>query len=177
VRPAGELSTYSNYGAALAGTIVEQVSGQPFEQYVEEHILKPLDMQHTTLRQPIPANLIDDLAMGYTYSDGAFHIEPFVYIQTPPAGSMFTTATDMAHFMIAQLEGGQLGDAHILLASTAQQMQQPLFTNDTHAGGWAYGFMEMNLNDQLTRRSAGMKQRLSTLSCWVLASHSSHQCC
>ncbi len=148
VRPAGELSTYSNYGAALAGTIVEQVSGQPFEQYVEEHILKPLDMQHTTLRQPIPANLVDDLAMGYTYSDGAYHIESFVYIQTPPAGSMFTTATDMAHFMIAQLEGGQFGDAHILQPSTALLMQQPLFTNDPHAGGWAHGFMETNLNDQ-----------------------------
>jgi CubicO group peptidase (beta-lactamase class C family) len=44
VRPPGELSTYSNYGAALAGYIIEQVSGQSFEQYVEEHILKPLAM-------------------------------------------------------------------------------------------------------------------------------------
>ena len=148
VRPPGELSIYSNYGAALAGYIVERVSGQPFEQYIEEHILKPLDMQHTTLRQPIPANLVDDLAVGYTYADGAYYIEPFVYIQIPPAGSIFTTATDMAHFMIAQLEGGQFGGQHILQASTAQLMQQQHFTNDSHVSGWTYGYMEMNLNDQ-----------------------------
>ena len=148
VRPPGKLSAYSNYGAALAGYIIEQVSGQSYEQYVEEHILKLLAMQHTTLRQPISMNLVDDLAEGYTYADGDYHVEPFVYIQTPPAGSMFTTATDMAHFMIAELEGGQFGEAHILQASAAQQMQQQLFTNDPHAGGWAYGFMEMNLNNQ-----------------------------
>jgi hypothetical protein len=75
--------------------------------------------------------------MGYTYSDGAFHIEPFVYIQTPPAGSMFTSHRQ-AHFMIAQLEGGQLGDAHILLASTARRCSN--HSHERYAGGWAYGF-------------------------------------
>ena len=148
VRPPGELSTYSNYGAALAGTIVEQVSGQPFEQYIEEHILKPLDMQHTTIRQPIPASMVDDLAIGYRYADGDYRIEPFVYIQISPAGSLLTTATDMAHFMIAQLEDGQFEGARILRTSTARLMQQQLFTNDPQVSGWAYGYMEMRLNDQ-----------------------------
>jgi CubicO group peptidase (beta-lactamase class C family) len=39
VRPPGEITTYSNYGAALAAYIVEQVSGMPFDKYVDENIL------------------------------------------------------------------------------------------------------------------------------------------
>jgi CubicO group peptidase (beta-lactamase class C family) len=124
VRPPEELSTYSNYGVALAGYIVECCS--PSNNTLRTH--PPLDMQHTTLRQPIPASPTP--AIGYTCADGAFRVEPFVYIQT--AVSMFTTATDMAHFMIAQLEGGQF-EVHIFTDQhRAQQMQQPLFTNDPH---------------------------------------------
>jgi CubicO group peptidase (beta-lactamase class C family) len=65
VYPPGEIVAYSNYGAALAGYIVERVSGVPYERYVEEHILDPLGMQHTTLAQPAPAELADDAAMGH----------------------------------------------------------------------------------------------------------------
>ena len=137
VRPSGELSTYSNYGTALAGYIVEQISDQSFEQYVEEHILKPLDMQHSTIRQPIPANLSDDLAVGYAYAEGTYHVEPFVYTQMPPAGSMFTTARAMANFMIAHLQDGQFDNTRILEANTMQQVHRQLFTNDPKVSGWA----------------------------------------
>jgi CubicO group peptidase (beta-lactamase class C family) len=52
--PPGQVPAYSNYGASLAGYIVQRASGQPFERYVEEHILLPLDMRHTTFDQPLP---------------------------------------------------------------------------------------------------------------------------
>jgi len=55
IRPVGEVSAYSNYGAALAGYIVSQVSGEPYAQYVQRHILDPLDMRHTTAEEPVPA--------------------------------------------------------------------------------------------------------------------------
>ncbi len=55
VRPPGELTAYSNYGTALAGYIVERVSGLPYEQYVAQNILAPLGMTHTTAQRPLPA--------------------------------------------------------------------------------------------------------------------------
>src|SRR2546425_682667 len=57
VRPPGELTAYSNYGAALAGYIVEQVSGMPYAQYVEQHLFQPLGMRSSTFRQPVPGEL------------------------------------------------------------------------------------------------------------------------
>src|SRR6185369_15089245 len=55
IYPPGTVPAYSNYGAALAGYIVERVSGLPFNQYIEENIFKPLGMTHSTFAQPLPA--------------------------------------------------------------------------------------------------------------------------
>ncbi len=94
VRLPGELLAYSNYGTGLAGYIVEQVSGMPFEQYVEENILKPLDKYNSTFQQPLPLYLQADMAVGYTYRNGVYRAEPFEYIHIPPAGAMSVLETD-----------------------------------------------------------------------------------
>ncbi|NIU59138.1 MAG: serine hydrolase, partial [Phycisphaerae bacterium] len=44
MRPPGDCAAYSNFNAMLAGYIVSRVSGQPYEQYIQEHILDPLGM-------------------------------------------------------------------------------------------------------------------------------------
>ncbi|MFO7684066.1 MAG: serine hydrolase [Chloroflexota bacterium] len=54
VFPPGQAQAYSNYGTALAGYIVERASGESFADYVETHIFAPLEMRHSTLRQPVP---------------------------------------------------------------------------------------------------------------------------
>ncbi len=148
VRPPGELTAYSNYGAALAGYIVEQVSGMPFEQYIEQHLFQPLDMRHSTFRQPVPGGLAANLSHGYTYTNGIYRSDPFEAVQLAPAGSMSTTATDMASFMIAHLQNGRFGNQRILQEATAKEMHAQHFTNDPHVPGMAYGFYEQNLNNQ-----------------------------
>ncbi len=141
VRHPGELTAYSNYGVALAGYIVEQVSGMPFEQYVEQHIFQPLRMRESSFRQPVEARLSADLSQGYTYSNGVYRPGPFEAIAVPPAGAMSATATDMARFMLAQLQHGRLGNERILQEATAKAMQTQQFTNDPRVpGGMAYGF-------------------------------------
>ena len=53
IYPPGTVPAYSNYATAIAGYIVERVSGRPFEQYVAENIMQPLKMTHSTFSQPL----------------------------------------------------------------------------------------------------------------------------
>jgi CubicO group peptidase (beta-lactamase class C family) len=149
VRPPGELTAYSNYGYALAGYIVEQVSGMPLADYAEQHIFQPLDMRSSTFRQPVEARLAAGLSKGYVYGDRGYRPDPFETIAVSPAGAMSVTATDMANFMIAQLQNGRFGDHRILQDSTAAMMQTRQITNDPRApGGMAYGFEAQERNGQ-----------------------------
>ncbi len=145
VRRAGELSTYSNYGAALAGYIIEAVSGMPFEKYIEMNIFAPLSMTHSTFRQPLPPNLADHLATSYSYND-EFKSGVNSYPNLLPAATMVSTAHDMANFMIAQLSGGDFQNNQILNPETMGLMHTQSFTNDMHLDGFAHGFMEETVN-------------------------------
>lgn len=148
VLPPGRESAYSNYGAALAGYIVERVSGLPFEQYVEDHIYAPLGMTHSTFRQPVPSELASDMATGHTYVNGAFEGREFEYDPAVADGAMSTSAVDMAHFMIAHLQNGRFCDHRILQEATAIQMHSRLFAHHPRVPGMAYGFYEVDFNGQ-----------------------------
>jgi CubicO group peptidase (beta-lactamase class C family) len=114
----------------LAGYIVSRISSQPYSQYIQEHILNPLGMSHSTATSPAPPALQANLSGGYRYVDGGF--EPVPNYQGQPAGFpsgvIQASVTDMARFMIAQLDYGRYSDeeipeARILQESTARQMQ------------------------------------------------------
>ena len=99
VRPAGEVSSYSNHGTGMAAYIVEQASGMNWITYVEKSILNPLAMTSTTFRQPLPARLKGRMSKGYAYADGEFVEKLFEYVPLSPIGAATTTAVDMANFM------------------------------------------------------------------------------
>ena len=147
VRPPGQLTSYSNFSTALAGYIVERVSGIRFEEYVERRIFTPLGMTRSTFRQPIPAQLRNTLSEGYEYTGGAFVSRPPEYATgAGPAGTMATTAGDMAKFMIAHLALGAAPSGRILAESTAVLMHSRLFAHDPRLTGFAYGFFEQSSN-------------------------------
>jgi CubicO group peptidase (beta-lactamase class C family) len=118
--PPGVTPAYSNYATTLAAYIVERVSGQDFNSYVEEHFFKPLNMTHASFRQPLPDNLKPLMSQGYILGSG--EPKPFEVVQVAPAGSLSASAVDMTHFMIAHLQNGKYGDAQILKPETAIQM-------------------------------------------------------
>ena len=142
--PAGTTPAYSNYGTGLAGYIVQRVSGQPYFDYIDEHILKPLGMNHSTFRQP----LLDDLKpmMSNGYDVASQPPKSFEYVNVPPAGSSSVTAADMAHFMIAHLQDGTYEGAQILRPETAKLMHSRQFENLPDMNAMALGFYEEKRN-------------------------------
>ena len=151
--PPGTVPAYSNYGAALAGYIVERVSGEPFDQYVQNHIFKPLGMTHSTFDQPLPEGFAPNMSNGYKI--GSEKPEPFETVTPAPAGSLSSSAVDMAQFMLAHLQNGKYGDTQILKPETAQLMHSRLFGLDPAANAMAYGFYEEERNGQRIIGHAG----------------------
>jgi CubicO group peptidase (beta-lactamase class C family) len=143
--PPGKVVAYSNYGATLAGYIVQRVSGEPFDKYVEAHILKPLAMSHSTFAQPLPAALRDNMATGYITATDKDTV-PFEVVEAYPAGSFTSTATDMAKFMIMQLQGGQFDGNTVLPAATVQLMHSPHYNAAPDMNGYDFGFYRENRN-------------------------------
>ena len=143
VRPPGTYSSYSNWATAVAGYIVERVSGMPYDEYIDRNILQPLGMTNATTRQPLPAALRAQMSNGYKWSNGRFEPQKFEMVTGAwPAGSMSVSATDMAKWMLAHLNNGTYRGQRILAESTAVLMRTRLQGHDPRIPGFAYGFYE-----------------------------------
>jgi CubicO group peptidase (beta-lactamase class C family) len=142
--PPGTVPAYSNYATALAGYIVERVSGRPFNDYAEEQIFTPLGMTRTTFRQPLPAGWEESMSSGYTLASE--ERKPFEVVGAFPAGSVSTTATDMARFMLAHLGEGAVGDNRLLKPETIHMMHARHFGMSDDMNGMALGFYEESRN-------------------------------
>src|SRR5262249_38764453 len=124
--------------------IVQRVSGEEFNDYLEKHIFKPLGMEKATFRQPLPENLKQYMSSGY--ARGSDKAKPFEYVEVAPAGSLSASGDDMTHWMIAHLQNGKYGDVQVLKPETAIEMH-------TRQKGWpdginamCLGFYEQNTN-------------------------------
>lgn len=144
--PPGETHRYSNHGYALAAYVVEEVSGQPFDQYISDQILQPLGMSSSgyLLGPPLPENL----AVGHFYEDRTQVPQPVDYDNDYPGGSMVSTADDMVRFMIAHLNSGCYGEACILQTSTLAEMHQQQAQTPYEGQAVTYGFVEIRQDGQ-----------------------------
>jgi CubicO group peptidase (beta-lactamase class C family) len=142
--PPGTIPAYSNYATAMAGYIVQRVSGKPFEKYVADNIFVPLEMKRTTFVQPLPDDMKPMMSLGYARASAL--AKPFEFVEAFPAGSVSTTARDMCNFMIAHLQNGQFGTSQILHAETAKLMHSRIFGTDDRLNGMAHGFYEESSN-------------------------------
>ncbi len=140
----GTTQGYSNWATALAGYIVERVSKQPFDDYIEQRIFAPLGMQASTFRQPLPAALRGQMSQGYLSTD-----EPpkgFEIVSLPPAGSMSAPGADMARFMLAYLGQGELDGQRILKPETVKLMHTQITRGMPDLSGIGLGFYQQDIN-------------------------------
>lgn len=149
IYPPGTVPAYSNYGADLAGYIVQRISGEQFPSYIENHILNPLGMQRSTFRRPPPPTLLGGIAKNYGLASSGEPLPSNANDPEPtdsPAGSFMSTADDMSRFMLAHLNNGRFDNSQILAPETSQWMHATAFVPLAGAQGIALGFFRNDTN-------------------------------
>jgi CubicO group peptidase (beta-lactamase class C family) len=154
--PPGEVPSYCNYCVALEGYIVQRVSGEGFDDYLDKHIFAPLGMSSSTFRQPLPSQFAEQISTGYrTASQPPGYFE---LVGPAPAGSLSTTGADMARFMIAQMQAYSGTQTPLLGHETAQRMQTTMFRAVPPSLGMSIGFFERDRNGHRVREHGGDTQ-------------------
>lgn len=149
----GTAYEYSNFGFAILGRIVQNVSGMPYARYIQERVLRPLGMTSTTMEaRDVPANR---LAHGYRLQDGAWLEEAALPDGSfGSMGGMLTSSADLSRWVALMLDAWPARDgaeSPVLKRSSLREMQQiARFGGATaarnaagvlslNAGGYAYG--------------------------------------
>ncbi len=126
----GARTSYSNAGPVIAGRIIEVVSGQSFERYMEENVIGPLDM--SSARWTRTPEIERALSKSYTF-DGVTE-EAFVEIAGRPSGSLNVTAADLARLPMLMLGRGSLDGNDLFSAETAMRIERPTSSDAARAG-------------------------------------------
>ncbi len=154
--PPGEVPSYCNYCVTLEGYIVQRVSGEGFDDYLDKHIFTPLGMSNSTFRQPLPSQFAEQISTGYRTASQPG--EYFELVGPAPAGSLSTTGADMARFMIAQMQAYSGTQTPLLGHETAQRMQTTMFRAVPPSLGMSIGFFERDRNGHRVREHGGDTQ-------------------
>jgi len=122
--PVGSVVQYCNLNYMILGLIVEVASGEPYAGYIQNHIFEPLRMGHSYTSKAVAKQ--DGLAMGHRHWFG--YPFPAPNLRVPrgalPAGQLISCAEDMAHYLIAHLNGGHFGDAQILSGAGIDELHR-----------------------------------------------------
>lgn len=147
IRP-GQMLTYNTWAMTIAGYLVEQLTDTPFVDYVEKNILQPLEMYSSTFQFHLPDDWKQRFATAYHSVGGSFEPIPFLYATSPATSGLSTTATNIAHLIIALLQNGHYGENRILQEVTTKDMFRQRFTSQRNLPGVTYGLMEFWEQDQ-----------------------------
>jgi CubicO group peptidase (beta-lactamase class C family) len=129
----GYKTKYSNAGIAAVGFVLEHTQGQPFAAYLEQTVLKPLGLVHSSF-EPQP-EIVRNLAQGtmWTY-EGRMFPAPTFELGMAPAGSMYSTVNDLSRFLSVLFAGGRGPDGPVIKPETLEAMWTPQFAAGQRTG-------------------------------------------
>jgi CubicO group peptidase (beta-lactamase class C family) len=145
---------YGNLGYNLAALAMEAKEGKSWKELVKEQVLAPLGMQATTAyASQVPA---EQVALPYRYAPGG-ELQLAAAKQNSnmhAAGGLFSTANDLARFLLAQLNAGrvdgkQVIPAAVIASSHKQHVEQDREYGPFHRHGWSLGYDVGNYADEL----------------------------
>jgi D-alanyl-D-alanine carboxypeptidase len=137
---------YSNLAFAVAGLVVEQITGQRWADYVTANILKPLDMGATSVDKPDPG-----LATPYSVRapDGRRQVMPFVDAKGMAAATgMSSNVNDLAKFISAQFRRGPRGGNNVLSAGSWREALRVRSVEENWQSGSGLGFDHVRVKDR-----------------------------
>ncbi|MEN8251903.1 MAG: serine hydrolase domain-containing protein [Bacteroidota bacterium] len=141
--PASTYFQYSNLGLTLLGEIVEEISGVPYDEYVQQNILKPLGLTDT--RTELPEQLYgSELAIGYSAMTRTGNREKVNLFQAngiAPAAGFSSNVLDLGKFASWQFRLRDSTIAEILKPATLKYMQNVHWTNPDWKTTWGLGFV------------------------------------
>jgi CubicO group peptidase (beta-lactamase class C family) len=157
-RPVGSKCEYSNFNYNILGLIVEVTSGEAYAEYIQKHIFDPLEM-HNSYTSKAAAQK-DGLAVGHRH----WFSFPFPVPNWPvpssslPSGQLISSAEDLAHYLVAHLNGGRYGDTQILSSAGIDQMHRgvkELKMGDISGGFYGMGWFDIDLGSEKTYSHGG----------------------
>jgi len=143
-RQPGTSFEYTNLNYCLLGALVERVSGESFDDFVQQRILTPLGMTNSSMDPEVAAGM--DRADGHQMMLGKVITRNVpIYTSAQPAGWVMSSAVDMAKWLLVNMNDGQLNGQQVIPARVVEQMQTPavnLVENGDEASygmGWFVG--------------------------------------
>jgi CubicO group peptidase (beta-lactamase class C family) len=119
----GKKWAYANHAYTTMGQLIEDISGEKFEEYMIRHVFNPLGM--TSSDYLLSERVQGNLAQGYDFKKGRFEPVPYRHIIIGAAGSIFSSINDMAKYAAALMGGGENENGHILKKETLDLMFTP----------------------------------------------------
>ena len=150
--PPGRTISYSNYGYALAGRIVERATGQAFDAYLEEALFEPLGLALATVAKPHPAAATAALAR--EYANAGAPPEPLRYLPDAPAGGLVATPLELARLFSAALLPSE-GSAPLLPAPAKRALLTQQFTLHPAIDGVTFGLRELRFRGRRVLYAGG----------------------
>jgi CubicO group peptidase (beta-lactamase class C family)/D-alanyl-D-alanine dipeptidase len=136
---------YSNAAIAVVGYVLQELNHQPFAEYLKRAVLLPMGMSESSFA-PEP-NLVRNLANGYMWSyDGLKSPAPTFELGLAPAGCMYSTVTDLAHFLVVLFNYGRGPEGQLIRPDTLEQMWTPQFAKKGDKRGFGLGFQVSELD-------------------------------
>lgn len=175
--PPGRQYAYSTLGFTLAGYVVQSASGISFSRYLARNVFRPLDMGHSTFRQPLPSHFPGTRTTGYDIVGKTTSAAPFDYFNVSPGEGVVTTGDDMAHFLIALLGQGRYRGSQALPRTVIREMLAQHFSSYPRLSGFppmpgvAYGFDREEKQGQLAIEESGAVRGFTSLISLLPARH------
>ena len=137
----GTIFSYSNLGYDLAGLVLEEVTGKPYADAMDEVLFKPLGMKRTTIRPLMAVTYPFSIGHKLTDKGKPAVVRPMAdEARENPSGGVFTSVMDYARFVIAFLNQGRLEGKQVLSPEMIAKLSTPSSNNPDDQRHSQYGY-------------------------------------